>query len=316
MPYPRLTAAARQGDEPAIAALIQAALPPGSHSIVRRQDQALHIILRYSGTLNQAQTVHCINHVLQTLQLNLQHIQIDAYARHASTPIWREVLTREVLARTAHRHQPRSQQQRGNWQIPDWLAEKPNLHTYRRVLAAHFDLTRLLLILPFALYGCICAKHYNVADFLAGNIRIIQFLHGVNLIFHEAGHVLFMFFGQFIAILGGSLNQILIPAIISGYFLYQRQAYSGAITLCWVGENFWDVSIYAKDGRDMALPLLGGDGTIHDWNWILSQLGWLPYTELVGSLIYAIGTLIYISAIGLAIYFSRQPADDRLNHIS
>ncbi|PYM31744.1 MAG: zinc ribbon domain-containing protein, partial [Candidatus Rokuibacteriota bacterium] len=46
-----------------------------------------------------------------------------------------------------------------------------------------------------------------------GSSGVVAFLHGVNLIFHEAGHVIFGFLGEFIAVAGGSLNQVLIPAI-------------------------------------------------------------------------------------------------------
>ena len=42
---------------------------------------------------------------------------------------------------------------------------------------------------------------------------ILNFLHLIDLVFHEAGHVIFAFFGRFIAVLGGSLNQVLIPAL-------------------------------------------------------------------------------------------------------
>jgi hypothetical protein len=200
------------------------------------------------------------------------------------------------------------------WQIPAWLAEKPNFHTYRRLLMAKFDLLKLSLLLPFLLYGLFYAKHYNVADVLEGNPGLMQFLHGVNLIFHEAGHILFMPFGHFMTILGGSLNQILIPAIISGYFYFKGQNYSGAITLFWVGENFWDVSVYASDGRDAVLPLLGGASEeSHDWLNLLSMTGLVEQAQLVGSLIYGVGTLIYIAAIGLTIYFSQRQVTDRFH---
>jgi hypothetical protein len=190
--------------------------------------------------------------------------------------------------------------------VPTWLSAKPNLKTYQRLITANFDLTRLVLIIPFMLYGIIAAPHYNVADMLEDQMAMIRFIHGANLIFHEAGHIIFMILGQFMMILGGSLNQILIPAGITSYFFFKSQHYSGAITLFWVGENYWDVSIYAKDADEMALPLLGGDGSTHDWNWLLETLNWLPQTQLVGNIIYTIGTLIYLSAIGLAIYFSQK----------
>jgi hypothetical protein len=308
MTHPRLTAAASRGDDRAIAELIQAALPAGNRTIARLQDQVLEVILTAPHRLNQEQTLIAIADVLRSLRLKLHAIQIEAYIRHETSPIWREALTLDtrLAPRRASGRSP------ANWQVPSWLSAKPNFHTYRHLLTENFDVLKLSLLLPFLLYGLFYAKHYNVADVLEGNQGLMQFLHGVNLIFHEAGHILFMPFGRFMTILGGSLNQILIPAIISGYFFFKGQKYSGAITLFWVGENFWDVSVYAADGRDAVLPLLGGGDTdSHDWLNLLSMMGLVEQAPLVGSLIYAIGTLIYLGAIGLTIYFSQTPVTDR-----
>jgi hypothetical protein len=108
--------------------------------------------------------------------------------------------------------------------IPSWLAEKSNFHTYCHLLSENFDLLKLSLVLLFILHGLFCAKYYNFANTLEGNLELMQFLHGINLIFHEAGHILFMPFGRFMKILGGSLNQILIPAIVSSYFFFKGQS--------------------------------------------------------------------------------------------
>jgi hypothetical protein len=84
----------------------------------------------------------------------------------------------------------------------------------------------------------------------------LGFIHGVNLVFHEAGHVIFGFFGEFVAALGGSLNQMLIPLIVTIAFLRTRQRASAAVVLFWTGQSITDVAIYAADGRARALPLL------------------------------------------------------------
>jgi hypothetical protein len=314
MTHPRLTAAANHGDAQAIAALIQAALPTGNRTNARLQNQVLEVILTATHRLNQEQTLMAIADVLRSLKLNLHQIQIEAFLRHETSPIWREVID---FAPRSHsvidRHKPHTPKTtKSSAGIPAWLAEKPNFHTYRRLLAENFDVMRLGLLLPFVLYAVFFAKHYNVSDFINDQPAIMRFLHGVNLIFHEAGHILFMPFGRFMTILGGSLNQILIPTVIAGYFFFKGQKYSGAITLFWVGENFWDVSIYASDGRNAILPLLGGaDADSHDWLNLLSMMGITAHAQLVGSLIYGVGTLIYIAAIGLTIYFSRKSVTDR-----
>jgi hypothetical protein len=325
MTHPRLTAAARRGDERAIAELVQAALPEGNRSSARLQHQVLELILTAPHRLNQEQTLISVADVLRSLKLNLQQIQIAAFIRHETSPIWREVIDfapQSKAQRVANQdpasganpaRSPTTNQRSSAPGIPAWLAEKPNFHTYRRLLEQHFDLMRLGLLLPFGLYALFFAKHYNVSDFINDPPAIMRFIHGVNLIFHEAGHILFMPFGRFMTILGGSLNQILIPAVIAGYFGFKGQKYSGAITLFWVGENFWDVSIYASDGRDAILPLLGGGDTdSHDWLNLLSMMGITDHAKLVGSCLYAVGTLIYISAIGLTIYFSQKPIINRI----
>ena len=100
---------------------------------------------------------------------------------------------------------------------------------------------------------------------------ILNFLHLIDLVFHEAGHVIFGFFGRFIGVLGGSLNQVLVPAVGTAVFLARQQYASAAVTLFWTGQSLADVAVDVADGRAMALPLLA-DGLIHDWNFILGHV--------------------------------------------
>jgi hypothetical protein len=94
-----------------------------------------------------------------------------------------------------------------------------------------------------------------------------EMIHNVNLAFHEAGHILFGIIGNdTLMILGGSLNQILIPLIVFLSFFHQRDQTGTAFALIWFFGNFIDVSIYMADGRFLKLPLIGGlDLEAHDW---------------------------------------------------
>ena len=56
-----------------------------------------------------------------------------------------------------------------------------------------------------------------------------SFMHLVNLPFHEAGHIVFMPFGDFMMSLGGSLLQVLIPVICGWVFLFKQNDSSGTI---------------------------------------------------------------------------------------
>ena len=125
---------------------------------------------------------------------------------------------------------------------------------------------------------------------------VLGFVHGIDLVFHEAGHVIFGFFGEFLAVLGGSLNQVLIPAIATAAFVRTRQWASAAVTLFWTGQSLTDVAIYAADGRAKALPLLA-EGLLHDWSYILGRLGLLGSAETVGRLIFGVGALTMLAAV-------------------
>ena len=130
------------------------------------------------------------------------------------------------------------------------------------------------------------------------NGGVLAFIHGIDLVFHEAGHVIFGFFGEFLAVLGGSLTQVLMPVIATVAFLRTRQWASAAVTLVWTGQSLTDVAIYAADGQARALPLLA-EGLIHDWGYILGRLGLLQSTETVGRLLFALGALTMLAGLSL-----------------
>lgn len=128
-----------------------------------------------------------------------------------------------------------------------------------------------------------------------------RLLDGVNLVIHEAGHIFFIPFGEFLTVAGGSLLQVLLPAIFAAYFYYQGKIYSCALVLLWVGESLVNVSVYAGDAVEMRLPLLGGKDSLHDWNYLLDRLGWLSYTPEVAKALYATACLIVVGATVWAI---------------
>lgn len=166
---------------------------------------------------------------------------------------------------------------------------------------ARFNYFKAGFIALVGIYGVICAL----------DPTIYRFLDRVDLVFHEAGHVIFGFFGEFIGLLGGSLMQVLIPAIVTGYFILHGQQWSGMVTLFWVGQSLFNVSVYVKDARARALPLLGDDPSAHDWHLILGRLGLLRWDQAIGNLAYLAGFLALAVAIVGGLYFSqdREAAD-------
>jgi hypothetical protein len=134
-------------------------------------------------------------------------------------------------------------------------------------------------------------------------------IDGVNLVIHEAGHPIFSLFGEFMMIAGGSLFQVIMPALFVGYFWYNGKYYSAALVLFWVGESILNVSVYAGDSLALQLPLLGGQDSIHDWNYLLSSLNLLPATAKVAGAIRLLGTIVIVlAAVGSIKFSSRTKA--------
>ena len=130
------------------------------------------------------------------------------------------------------------------------------------------------------------------------------FLHLPNLIFHEAGHMIFSPLGQFMTVLGGSLMQVLIPVIATVAFIRQEQPFGAAICVWWAGQNLIDLAPYIADARALQLVLLGGKTGAevegHDWEFILTRLRLLHRDQAIGRAVHALGMAIMIGALAVA----------------
>ena len=141
-----------------------------------------------------------------------------------------------------------------------------------------------------------------------------SFLDTVDLPIHETGHLLFRPFGEFMMVAGGSLFQVIMPAIFVGYFVWNEKYYSAAIVLLWVGQSILNVFVYAADAVVMQLVLTSGmtgsEGSFHDWNYLLTATNLINSTKTVAGLIRFLGTLTIIAAGITSIYYSIYPQDE------
>jgi hypothetical protein len=140
-----------------------------------------------------------------------------------------------------------------------------------------------------------------------------SFLDNVDLPIHEFGHLLFRPFGEFMMVAGGSLFQIIFPAVFVAYFLWQGSLYSASVVLFWVGQSILNVWVYAADAIVMRLVLTSGftgsEGGFHDWNYLLAVCGLLSSTNTVAGVIRFAGTLVIIASGVFAIFYSLYSTD-------
>lgn len=119
------------------------------------------------------------------------------------------------------------------------------------------------------------------------------FMHHIHLPIHEAGHMVFMPFGEFMHFLGGSLFQVLFPCFFAVSFLLRRDLFSAALVLLWAGDSMIDVSFYVADAYRQELSLIGGE---HDWAVLLGMLDLTHHADFLGALCWWAGALLMLFA--------------------
>ncbi len=137
------------------------------------------------------------------------------------------------------------------------------------------------------------------SDYVRDPNPLILLVHSWDLIVHEAGHVVFRWFGLLMHVAGGSLLQILLPALFVWQGVYWRNRIGAQLALLLLGQNFVDVAIYAADAQARVLPLLGGDRVSHDWHVLLSHLGLLEATPVVAGVLYGLALASWAAMLAI-----------------
>jgi len=138
-------------------------------------------------------------------------------------------------------------------------------------------------------------------------------LHGSLLIFHEAGHMIFMPFGEFMMVLGGSLFELMLPAFIVAYFVWKRDIFAACFASLYLAAAFSDVGVYIADARAGDLPLLGGDRTSHDWTFLLIEMKQLDHDIAIGAFMKGMAWMIFWMALALGLYVAYRIDDENRN---
>lgn len=123
----------------------------------------------------------------------------------------------------------------------------------------------------------------------------VPLLDSVNLVFHEAGHPIFGFFGsETLGLLGGTLMQLLVPVLVGGVFWRKRQPMGTTVACFWLGENGLNIARYMADARSQMLPLVGGGE--HDWATLFDQWGCLARDTAIAGAVRAAGWVVMLGS--------------------
>ena len=146
--------------------------------------------------------------------------------------------------------------------------------------------------------------------YFTANIGNFLLIDTVNLLIHEGGHGIFSFFGKFIYTLGGTLMQIIIPSMYIGFYFAKRNRFGTQAFLVWLGQNLFNISVYAADARAQKLPLLGGNKVYHDWNYLLSEIGLINYDKMFGEIFILLGVTAFFVALLIPLFIKEHKEID------
>lgn len=144
---------------------------------------------------------------------------------------------------------------------------------------------RLALTAALAVYGWVLLRAPDA----------YSWLDSLDLAIHETGHLVFGLGGEMLTLLGGTILQLLVPAVFAAALWRQGDRHGATVPLWWLGQSCWNVSVYIKDARAQELPLVGGGE--HDWAIILGELGLLPRDHSIGGAVFLAGVVIYAVAV-------------------
>lgn len=144
---------------------------------------------------------------------------------------------------------------------------------------------RVVLTLLLAIYGFICLR--NPGEY--------RWLDSLDLAIHETGHLVFVVGGETLAIMSGTLFQLIVPAALAVALCRAGDRHGATVPLWWLGQNCWNISVYIRDARAQELPLVGGGE--HDWAALLGQWGWMSRDGQIADAVHLLGVLIYLVAI-------------------
>ena len=138
----------------------------------------------------------------------------------------------------------------------------------------------------------------------------------INLLIHEAGHFFFSWLGRTLYLMGGSITQILLPAVIA-FFVWWNHSEHTVYPLFWTGWNICNVSIYVADAPFRKLRLIKA-GLTHDWHAIMNRLDMMESAVMIGDVLHWIGIAVCAFAIAhgvktlvMDVRYAREESTDR-----
>ncbi len=117
---------------------------------------------------------------------------------------------------------------------------------------------------------------------------------------HEFGHLFFGSFGsEWLAVAGGSIMQLLVPALVALLFWKQRERLGVAVCGGWLAISLARMAWYMADARVLELDLVSfsPDASGHDWNYLFTSVGLIAHDTEIAGLVRTVGWLVLFASV-------------------
>src|SRR5215472_4460558 len=153
--------------------------------------------------------------------------------------------------------------------------------------------------------------------FLAAHFSSHTFIDNAHLPIHEGGHLLFGWFGETLGLWGGTLLQLLVPALLAASFAVRRELPGTVFCTFAFFHSLTGVATYMADALRLELPLVtvggSGDEAEHDWVRIFSSVGVLPHAIQIGNVTRLIAWAGMLGSVAWFAWRQRQQVDIQAN---
>jgi len=170
-----------------------------------------------------------------------------------------------------------------------------------RLLDVPWDIPRSAWYGRLALFAVIAVWATSVV--LSRMTEPPTLLHLTVILFHEAGHVIFMPFGDALRVAGGTFGQLLMPLVCAVALHRRGDNFGAAVCVAWMGMSLIDASVYAYDAADPVLPLIGGgtgSDSFHDFIFLFDRYGQLGRARGWAVAMKALGAIAVYAALAWA----------------
>ena len=147
--------------------------------------------------------------------------------------------------------------------------------------------------------------------YLAAHFSGLTLLDNVHLVTHEAGHLLFSWLGETPELWGGTILQLLAPALLAVTFTVRRELPGTVFCAVAFFHSLTGVATYMIDALRRELPLVTvgapADEAQHDWVRIFNSLGVLPHAIQIGNTVRIISWCgLVATLVWFSVRYNRQ----------